>query len=301
MVLVFCRNFAASSNHGAKPHKKLIDMEGTEKIYCTDRCGSDAMAYLAGMNGNRGCDPMAMAAMMNGGMGNGMWNNPFVYLVWMMFAGRFFNGNGWDGQGSNPAIQAQLDSLRNQMSDNQNSGLIMDAIKGNATAIGQLAGNLNCDFNALQNAICCVKSAIEQVSGQVGFTAERVINAVNMGDCNIIQAIKDCCCTTQKSILEMGYQNQLQNCQQTNTIMGGINTVNTGLERGFSNVAYETQRQTCDIINAGNANTQRIIDTLNCHWTQELQQKYQDARMELSQQKQSAYLIEQLKATTATA
>ena len=276
-------------------------MEGTEKIYCTDRCGSDAMAYIAGMNGNRGCDPMAMAAMMNGGMGNGMWNNPFVYLVWMMFAGRFFNGNGWDGQGGNPAIQAQLDSLRNQMSDNQNSGLIMDAIKGNATAIGQLAGNLNCDFTALQNAICCVKSAIEQVSGQVGYTSERVINAVNMGDCNIIQAIKDCCCTTQKSILEMGYQNQLQNCQQTNTIMGGINTVNTGLERGFSNVAYETQRQTCDIINAGNANTQRIIDTLNCHWTQELQQKYQDARMELSQQKQSAYLIEQLKATTATA
>lgn len=276
-------------------------MEGTEKIYCTDRCGSDAMAFLAGMNGNRGCDPMAMAAMMNGGMGNGMWNNPFVYLVWMMFAGRFFNGNGWDGQGGNPAIQAQLDSLRNQMSDNQNSGLIMDAIKGNATAIGQLAGNLNCDFNQLQSAICCVKSAIEQVSGQVGYTSERVINAVNMGDCNIIQAIKDCCCTTQKSILEMGYQNQLQNCQQTNTIMGGINTVNTGMERGFSNVAYETQRQTCDIINAGNANTQRIIDTLNCHWTQELQQKYQDARMELSQQKQSAYLIEQLKATTATA
>lgn len=59
-------------------------MEGTtEKIYCTDR-GSDAMAYLAGMNGgNRGCDPMAMAAMMNGGMGNGMWNNPFAYLIWL--------------------------------------------------------------------------------------------------------------------------------------------------------------------------------------------------------------------------
>lgn len=300
MVLDKCRNFAASSDIGAKPHKKLIDMEGTEKIYCTDRCGSDAMAYLAGMNGNRGCDPMAMAAMMNGGMGNGMWNNPFAYLIWLVFAGRFM-GNGWDGQGGNPAIQAQLDSLRNQMSDNQNSGLIMDAIKGNATAIGQLAGNLNCDFNQLQSAICCVKSAIEQVSGQVGYTSERVINAVNMGDCNIIQAIKDCCCTTQKSILEMGYQNQLQNQQQTSQLMGGINTVNTGLERGFSNVAYETQRQTCDIINAGNANTQRIIDTLNCHWTQELQQKYQDARMELSQQKQSAYLIEQLKATTATA
>ena len=69
----------------------------------------------------------------------------------------------------------------------------MDAIKGNATAIGQLASNLNCDFNTLQNVICCVKSAIEHVSGQVGYSAERVINAVNMADCNIIQALKDCC------------------------------------------------------------------------------------------------------------
>ena len=56
--------------------KNLLYMEGTEKIYCTDR-GSDAMAYLAGMNGQRGTDPMAMAAMMNGGM-NGMWNNPLT-------------------------------------------------------------------------------------------------------------------------------------------------------------------------------------------------------------------------------
>lgn len=78
MVSDISRNFAASSDIGAKPHEKLIDMEGTEKIYCTDRCGSDAMAYLAGMNGNKGCDPMAMAAMMNGGMGNGMWNNPLT-------------------------------------------------------------------------------------------------------------------------------------------------------------------------------------------------------------------------------
>ena len=257
------------------------------------------MAYLAGMNGqNRGCDPMAMAAMMNGGMGNGMWNNPFAYLIWLVFAGRFM-GNGWDGNGcAQGNLTAQLDSLRNQMSDNQNSGLIMDAIKGNATAIGQLASNLNCDFNQLQSAICCVKSAIEQVGGQIGFTGERVINAVNMGDCNIIQAIKDCCCATQKSILEQGYQNQLQNCQQTHQIMGGINTLNTGLERGFANVAYESQAQTCKLVDAGNANTQRIIDVLNCHWQQELQQKYQDARLELSQQRQNAYLISQLKTTT---
>lgn len=265
-------------------------MEGLEKIYCCDR-GNDALAAaIAASKHDDGLNPAFTALMANGGM-NGMWNNPFVYLVWMMFAGRFFNNNG--GCGDDNCAQgnftAQLDSLRSQMSDNQNSNLLMDAIKGNSCAISQLASNLNCDFNALQNAICCVKSAVDQVGGQVGFSAERVINAVNMGDCNIIQALKDCCCTTQKSILEMGYQNQLQNQQQTSQLMAQMNIINTGLERGFSNVAYETQRQTCDIINAGNANTQRIIDTLNTHWRDELALKNQDLKFELSQLRQNQY------------
>ena len=187
------------------------------------------------------------------------------------------------------------------MQDNQNSNLIMDAVKGNATAIGQLASNLNCDFNALQNAICCVKSAIEQVGGQVGFSAERVINAVNMGDCNVIQALKDCCCATQKSILEMGYQNQLQNCQQTNTIMTGISGVNTGVERGFANlgnivnqgfsqVGFQAQQDKCDIVNAINAAQQRTSDLLTTHWQSETERKLQDAKFEISQLKQNQYL-----------
>ena len=268
-------------------------MDTPEKVYCYDRGSNDlATALLACKDHGRGADP-ALTAMLANGAGNGMWNNPFVYLVWMMFAGRFFNNGGWDGNGQsaqNIETQNQLQAIRSQLQENQNSNLVMDAIKGNSVAIGQLAQNLNCDFNALQGAICDVRGGIDRLSGQVGFSAERVINAVNMGDCNIIQALKDCCCTTQKAIIEMGYQNQLQNCNQTNTIMAGINMVNTGLERGFSNVAYATQQQTCDIINAGNANTQRIIDTLNGHWNAELSQRNQDLKFELSQLRQNQYL-----------
>lgn len=273
----------------------------TEKVYCYDHPSAyqnNEAALIAAMCNKQQTDPALTAMMANGGM-NGMWNNPFVYLVWMMFAGRFFNNNGLDGgvagqASQNIEIQNQLQAIRSQMQDNQNSGLIMDAIKGNASAIGQLASNLNCDFNALNGAICDVRGGIDRLSGQVGFSAERVINAVNMGDCGITQALKDCCCTTQKSILEMGYQNQLQNCQQTNTIMTGINTINTSLERGFSNVAYATQNQTCEIINAGNANTQRIIDTLNNHWNDENQRKIQDLKFELSQERQNNLILNKL-------
>lgn len=70
-----------------------------------------------------------------------------------MFSNRMWN----NGEGN----VAQLDSLRSQMSDNQNSNLIMDAVKGNNVAIGQLANNLNCDFNNLSSAICGVRAGIQ--------------------------------------------------------------------------------------------------------------------------------------------
>ena len=47
----------------------------------------------------------------------------------------------------------------------------MDAVKGNNNAITQLASNLNCDFNSLNNAICAVRSGIQDVAGKVGFSA----------------------------------------------------------------------------------------------------------------------------------
>lgn len=275
-----------------------------EKIYTTE---SPMTGALLGSLMNKDNDAMT-ALLANGGM-NGMWNNPFVYLVWMMFAGRFF-GNCWDGNGQgqqNIEVQNQLQAIRSQLSDNQNSNLLMDAIKGNNIAIGQLASNLNCDFNALNGAICDVRGGIDRLAGQVGYSAERVINAVNLGDLNIVQQLKDCCCTTQKAIIEMGYQNQLGQKDIINTtqdgfckmgfgVQQGFATVNTALERGFSQTAYETQKQTCDIINNQNANTQRIVDVLNNHWNDENNRKIQDLKFELSQERQNNFIAAKIAA-----
>ena len=112
----------------------------------------------------------------------------------MIFAMRMWNN---DGENQGNAIQGQLDAMRTQISDNQNSSLVMDAIRGNNTAITQLASNLNCDFNSLNSAISAVKSGIEQVAGNVNFSAERVINAINLGDANLTSALQNCCCQTQ--------------------------------------------------------------------------------------------------------
>lgn len=281
-----------------------------EKIICCDRGDNDnalAAAILAGNNrrDNDGLyallanqrnnnDPMAMAAMMNGGMG-GQWNNPFIYLVWMMFAQRLWgNGCGENGGCNNPQIAA----LQNQMQDNHNSDLILQGIGNNTGAIRELAGNLNCDFNTLNSAICDVRGGIDRLAGQVGFSAERVINAVNMGDSNIIQALKDCCCQTQQSILRMSYEQQLATCQQTGELRNGQRDLGSIITQGFSSTAFQAQQDKCDIIRAGQDNTQRIIDTLNNHWNADLQQRYNDARLELSQLRQNATLIAALRTTT---
>ena len=283
----------------------------TEKVYCYDHpsaYNNNEAALIAAMCNKQNTDPMAMAAMMNGGMGMNNWmNNPFAYI---MFLALFRNGfGGWGNGDGNSAqgieTQAQLNAIRTQLQDNQNSHLLMGAIKGNEFALSQLAQNLQVDFNTLQKCCCDVQSAIQQVAGHVGFSAERVINAVNMGDCNVIQAIKDCCCQTQQLVQRMGYENQLAQkdtisaiqkgfCDLGFGMQAGFDRTNTGLERGFSQVGYETQKQTCDIITAGNANTQRIIDTLNNHWNDENQRKIQDLKFELSQERQNNLLLNRL-------
>lgn len=272
----------------------------TEKIYCYDHPSAynnhDALA-IAAMAGRNNEDPLAMASMMN----NNQWmNNPFIYLVFLMMFG---NGGFWGNRNGlqGAEIQGQLDSLRNQMADNQNSNLIMGAIQGNNCDLKSLASNLNCDFNQLQNSVCAVRSAIEQVGGKIGYSAERVINAANLGDMNIIQQLKDCCCQTQQNIIKMGYEQQLATCNQTNTLQNAIQYVATGVERGFAASSFQNAQDKCDIIRSSQDNTQRIIDTLNNHWQCDLQQRYNDARLELSQQKQNATLIAALKPAAAAA
>ena len=282
----------------------------TEKVYCYDHpsaYNNNEAALIAAMCNKQHTDPMAMAAMMNGGMGNNWMNNPFAYIMFLALLrngfGGWGNGDGTSAQGIE--TQAQLNAIRTQLQDNQNSHLLMDAIKGNEFALSQLAQNLQVDFNTLQKCCCDVQSAIQQVAGQVGFSAERVINSVNMGDCNVIQAIKDCCCQTQQLVQRMGYENQLAQkdtisamqkgfCDLGFGMQAGFDRTNTGLESGFSQVGYETQKQTCDIITAGNANTQRIIDTLNNHWNDENQRKIQDLKLELSQERQNNLLLSRL-------
>ncbi len=84
----------------------------------------------------------------------------------------------------------------------------------------------------------------------------------------INQAIGDCCCRTQAAIADVKYANE---------------------------------RNTCDIIQSGKDNTQRIIDYLTCAETQKLRDENLALRFQASQYAQNAYLVDQLRPTAKPA
>lgn len=266
-----------------------------EEVIKTTSCCNDAMmgGLLGAMANRDNNNPLAMAAMMRDRDDADMWNNPFAYMM-MMGMMRYMYGADWNNRDNGAdvqraEIQGQIESLRNQMADNQNSNLLMSAIQGNGNDLKMLASNLNCDFNALQNSICGIQAGIQQLGGQVGFSAERVINAISQGNLQMTIALKDCCCQTQQNIIKMGYDNQLGQKDIVNQMQQGFSYTNTGIERAASNLGFQMQQDKCDVIRAGENNTQRIIDTLTGHWSQEQANEIQDLKFKNSQLQQNIY------------
>ena len=164
----------------------------------------------------------------------------------------------------------------------------MAAIQGNGTAVQEAATRLGCDINAVTSAVQGVRSDIASVGSQLGFSSERIINAVNQGDCGVIQALKDCCCETQKSILTQNYENRIALSDAAASLKDTVNFVGLQVEKGFSNTNYETQAQTCAIQNtirdAGTANTNAIIAKLDAMQNQALLDKIDALREKNSEQ-----------------
>lgn len=230
-------------------------MDNVEKIYTTDGSNNFASGAMMGASLNNNNND-ALTAMLANGNNQAMWNNPFAYLIWLIFAGQF------GGFGGNGAYQTQLQSLQNQIADNHNSDLTMQAINGNQAALTQLAQTINV--------------SVDQVTA--------AINAMNNG--------------LNTSIISQGYQNQLNNCNQTNTILMQSQALQNTVQNGITALGYQSERNSSAAQQSSNANTQRIIDTLNNHWNLEQQTTIQQLRDEIGRLNQTNTLITSLKGTT---
>lgn len=216
------------------------------------------------MGGGSAMEGAMLGSMMsNGGMmGGGMMNNPWWALIFLAAFrnGGFFGGDGNNG-GSN--TQARFDALQEQLSTIQGQNALMSAVTGGTSEVKALATTLNADINAVQGTINAVQSAICNLGNSINLSSQDIINAVNSGDQGIIKQLCDCCCSVKQLITEQGYQNQIANLQQTNTLSGAINNVAIGQERGFSAVAYASADQTCQLKQTANDNTRAILAKLD--------------------------------------
>ena len=232
---------------------------------------SELMSLLAPLLSQRGVDPNVLLAMnRNGGFGGeGGW---FMWVIFLFFL-MGWGGNGWGGFGNNRGNLAGDAVLGNLINNDSGRELLMSAIQGNGNAINQLASTLNCDINSVKSAINGVMSQIQGVGNQVGMSSQQIINAIQAGNCQIASKLADCCC-----------ENRLAICQQTNTLQNAINGIATGQEKGFSSIAYETQRQTCDIQNSIKSATDAILAGQRDAEMREMQNKI-DALREANSQK----------------
>lgn len=122
---------------------------------------------------------LADIAAANGGMNNEMWNNPFIYLVWLAVLGNgglFGNRNGY----GDAAVQGAL--TRSDLFEGFNNQ------------------DVNAQLRGITNGLCD------------GFYATR------QGISDLGYAVKDCCCTTNRNIDAVRYENSKNTCEITNAI-----------------------------------------------------------------------------------
>lgn len=235
--------------------------------------GNDAnnsiLSALIPLCQQRGIDPNVLLSMRNGAFGNdGSW---FIWVIFLFFImGWGNNGYGGFGNRGNAFGDAALGNLINNDAGRE---MLMQAIQGNGNKIGELASSINCSIGQVQQAINAVMTSIQQVANQVGQSSLQVINAIQAGNCNLASQISKCCC-----------DNQLAICQQTNTLQNSINSVSISQERGFSNLGFETQRQTCELRDAIRENTSQVLAGQRAAEMREMQREIAERDRKIAEQ-----------------
>lgn len=142
---------------------------------------------------------------------------------------------------------------------------------GGALTRGELCQDMN--FNDLQ-------SAVRGISNGICDSTFALNNTMTNGFAGVQQSLCQGFNGTQREISNLGFE--LQSCC-------------CGINRAIDGVNYNMAKNTCDIIQAGNANTQRIIDFLTTDKIASLQSENAALTAQLSQNAQTASIVSQLR------
>lgn len=266
---------------------------------------SDSKVFLfpdGNQGSNSSIDPALLMALNNGGLGaNGNW----MWIIFLFFLFPLIRRNGLFGNDGDNSCSSDnckgFGYLGNMINNNDGRQLLDAAINRNGASIDKLATMFGCGKDAIMGAINGVQQAICGINSNIA----DVKYAMSLGNKDMAQQLASCCCDIREAITRGNYDNQLQTVNQTNQLQQAINTVATNQERGFSNVTYETQRQTCDITTEiknlgnqittqfGNLATQALQDKLDA-----LREKNTALINQISNEHQTAIIGQQIAAAT---
>ncbi len=245
------------------------------------------LAMLPALMQKQGVDPSLFALCNGKSNGNGWGENLFAILLLFILMGRGnFFGGGFGG-GMMPNGQGGVVPMIN---NDANTAVIMQAVQRNGYDVQSLATALNTSSDAVMAAINSLGQQVCNIGNQMGLNTNQIITALMQGNNAIATQLAECCCKTNNAITAMDGNVKLAMCQQTGALTNAINNVAVGQERGFSNVAYETQRQTCDLHNAIKDATAEIKAGQTAAEFRDMQDKIDHLREENGNYKSSAMM-----------
>lgn len=212
------------------------------------------------------------SALRNGNCGDNMWGgqNGLLWIFLLLLFG--WGGNGYGNRGqtgqavNDRAVTETVDAaIQRARADGVSDTMLMDAIRGNQTAIQTLATTFNTDITAVQQALCSLNGGLDKISGQIGLSGQQVINAIQTGNMSLTQQLMSCCCDIRESLAAGFNSVKINSMEQTNTISDRMQT-------GFSDIHQLIDSQTAQMV-AGfqgikDMFTQNKIDTLQATVTQ---------------------------------
>lgn len=116
-------------------------------------------------------------------------------------------------------------------------------------------------------------------------------NFINQGFSGLNATVTTGFAGVNNAICTLGYQQ----AQLVNGLSRELGDCCCATQRAIDSVKLENERNTCSIINASNANTRAILDFLSGEKIAALQAENAGLKAQISNDKQSAYLISQLK------
>ena len=215
------------------------------KVYQFGETGNSSLNALLPFLQQRGIDPAYLYGIMGNNNGGFFGNNALEGIIALIVVAAIFgNGNfGFGGFGGNGGAYAAGNTERE---------LLANMIQRNGVDLSQLSQSINCSSDRLYDAIGQVSTQLCNFAGQNGLSFQQVINSIQAGNSTLAHQISDCCCTTQKAILESNYLTERGFCNTNQT-----------LAKGFSDIGYAFRDQTCNLEKAGSANTAAIIAKLD--------------------------------------